>query len=150
LQAELKQVRATYNYTPDKQVIAFTEETRAPIRTQAVHKMTFSPPTQSLREEPKMFGKKGGCGPAWTRGEIEKPEGIEDMGSWTAAVYSQEQQNRLGVDKNGAAMPVNIEVEPTMVGGKGGCGPAWTRGETEAPAGTQDNGSYESAIYTQE
>ncbi len=40
-------------------------------------------------------------GPAWTRGEIERPQGEEDMGTWTAAVYTAEQQARLGVDKHG-------------------------------------------------
>jgi hypothetical protein len=40
-------------------------------------------------------------GPAWTRGEIERPEGTKDMGTWTAAVYTAEQQARLGVDEQG-------------------------------------------------
>jgi hypothetical protein len=40
-------------------------------------------------------------GPAWTRGEIEKPGGLRDMGGWTANYYTTEQQNRLGVDENG-------------------------------------------------
>uniref|UniRef100_A0A7S1J4I9 FAD-binding domain-containing protein n=1 Tax=Eutreptiella gymnastica TaxID=73025 RepID=A0A7S1J4I9_9EUGL len=42
-------------------------------------------------------------GPAWTRGEIEPPLGRRDMGSWTAAVYTIEQQERLGVDEYGNA-----------------------------------------------
>ena len=44
-------------------------------------------------------------GPAWTRGEIEKPAGTKDMGSWTAAVYTDEQQARLGVDAEGKPKP---------------------------------------------
>ena len=40
-------------------------------------------------------------GPAWTRGEIERPLGERDMGGWTAAVYTEEQQARLSVDEHG-------------------------------------------------
>jgi len=40
-------------------------------------------------------------GPPWTRGEGEKPAGERDMGTWTAAVYTAEQQARLGVDEHG-------------------------------------------------
>mmetsp|Transcript_98604 Transcript_98604/g.136830 ORF Transcript_98604/g.136830 Transcript_98604/m.136830 type:complete len:293 (+) Transcript_98604:88-966(+) len=52
-------------------------------------------------------------GPAWTRGEIERPAGSRNMGTWTAAVYTQEQQQRLGVDEYGqkvtsAPMTVNL------------------------------------------
>jgi hypothetical protein len=43
----------------------------------------------------------GALGPAWTRGEIEAPLGEKSMGSWTAAVYTSEQQARLGVDEEG-------------------------------------------------
>ena len=43
-----------------------------------------------------MLGGSGGIGPAWTRGEIEKPAGEKDMGSWKALVYTEEQQARLG------------------------------------------------------
>ena len=50
-----------------------------------------------------LVGGRGGIGPAWTRGEIERPAGEKNMGSWTAAVYTQEQQDRLGVDEFGAA-----------------------------------------------
>lgn len=44
---------------------------------------------------------KGMAGPAWTRGEMEPPAGEKDMGGWTAAVYTEEQQARLGVDESG-------------------------------------------------
>jgi len=40
-------------------------------------------------------------GPAWTRGEIEAPEGEKDMGTWKKKVYTPEQQQRLEVDENG-------------------------------------------------
>lgn len=43
----------------------------------------------------------GAIGPAWTRGEIEKPAGTKNMGSWTAGIYTPEQQQRLGVDEQG-------------------------------------------------
>ena len=46
----------------------------------------------------------GGLGPAWTRGEIERPQGERDMGSWTASFYTPEQQQRLGVDEQGVAI----------------------------------------------
>ena len=51
-------------------------------------------------------------GPAWTRGEIEAPGGEKDMGGWRAAVYTPEQQARLGVTESGE--PLN------QVGGGGG------------------------------
>ena len=39
--------------------------------------------------------------PDWILGKIEPPQGTKDMGSWTAAVYTKEQQLRLGVDEFG-------------------------------------------------
>jgi len=42
-----------------------------------------------------------GTGPAWTRGGIEPPSGVKDMGGWSARVYSTEQMGRLGVDEDG-------------------------------------------------
>ena len=47
----------------------------------------------------------GALGPAWTRGEIEAPQGEKSMGSWTAAVYTSEQQARMGVDEEGQPTP---------------------------------------------
>jgi hypothetical protein len=43
-------------------------------------------------------------GPAWTRGEIEKPSGERDMGGWKSAFYTIEQQQRLHVDEYGAPL----------------------------------------------
>ncbi|CAE7532766.1 unnamed protein product [Symbiodinium pilosum] len=40
-------------------------------------------------------------GPAWTRGEMERPAGRKNMGTWIAGVYTEEQQRRLGVDEFG-------------------------------------------------
>jgi len=37
-----------------------------------------------------MVGGKAGLGPAWTRGEIERPLGEENMGTSVHAVYTQE------------------------------------------------------------
>jgi hypothetical protein len=44
-----------------------------------------------------------GIGPGWTRGKIEAPAGEKNMGTWCAAVYTEEQQARLGVDETGDA-----------------------------------------------
>jgi hypothetical protein len=43
-------------------------------------------------------------GPAWTRGEIEKPAGERDMGDWTSTFYTTEQQQRLRVDQFGVPL----------------------------------------------
>ena len=51
-----------------------------------------------------MCGGRGSVGPAWARGEVEKPRGQESRGTWTAAVYTAEQQARLGVDKAGTLL----------------------------------------------
>lgn len=40
-------------------------------------------------------------GPPWTRGEMEAPRGEKDMGGWTASVFDEEQQERLGIDEMG-------------------------------------------------
>ena len=38
---------------------------------------------------------------SWISGEIEKPLGAKNMGTWTASVYTEEQQQRLGVNEKG-------------------------------------------------
>ena len=49
-------------------------------------------------------GGVGGLGPAWTRDAgAEAPAGEEDMGTWVKAVFTPEQQQRLGVDARGDA-----------------------------------------------
>jgi hypothetical protein len=53
--------------------------------------------------------RRGGAssviGPAWTRGQLEKPAGERDMGGWISAFYTTEQQQRLLVDEFG--VPLN-------------------------------------------
>ena len=65
----------------------------------------------ALASTVNMFvGGRAGVGPAWTRGEMERPAGEKSMGTWTAAVYTPEQQARLGVDEMG--QPLEEEPEP--------------------------------------
>merc|ERR1712232_1378756 len=87
----------------------------------------------------------GGIGPAWTHGEIEKPAGTKEMGGWTARIYTAEQQARLRVDEHG-----NKNTTQCMLGGAGGTGPAWTRGEIENPAGTKNMDGWTRGVYTAE
>ncbi|KAG8457954.1 hypothetical protein KFE25_012020 [Diacronema lutheri] len=93
-------------------------------------------------------------GPPWTRGEGEKPAGERDMGTWTASVYTAEQQARLGVDEHGqpagSAPGAGDGVPPQPQGRVGLIGPAWTRGEGEKPAGERDMGTWTAAVYTAE
>ena len=46
----------------------------------------------------------GATGPAWTRGAMEAPAGEKDMGGWVQAVYTSEQQRRLGVNEDGSPL----------------------------------------------
>lgn len=59
-----------------------------------------TPPNTPVSAVPKA-PKVRALGPAWTRGEIEKPAGERDMGGWTALFYTEEQQARLGVNEQG-------------------------------------------------
>jgi len=43
-------------------------------------------------------------GPAWTRGEIEKPAGERNMGGWNSSYYTTSQRERLHVDQSGAPL----------------------------------------------
>eukprot|EP00435_Cladocopium_sp_Y103_P018206 s3833_g4.t1 len=106
----------------------------------------------------------GLVGPAWTRGEMERPAGTKDMGTYKTLVYTPEQQERLGVDENGnqvaktaevpvaakASSPAPMPAAPAGPGRIGLVGPAWTRGEMERPAGTKDMGTYTTLAYTPE
>ena len=67
------------------------------------------------RVSKESVGGKQGLGPAWTRGEIEAPQGEKSMGSWTAAVYTAEQQARLGVDEVGRPTTRRAAPSPTKV-----------------------------------
>ena len=62
----------------------------------------------------QLVGGPGSLGPAWTRDEIEPPAGERDMGSYVAAVYTEEQQERLNVDEFGVStLPAaDIDLEP--------------------------------------
>jgi hypothetical protein len=100
----------------------------------------------------------GGVGPAWTRGEGEKPLGEKAMGGWTAAVYTAEQQARLGVDEFGSPksqptqevtnIPVSNPSEPVhpMIG----AGLEGRSHQQEAPQGTKNMGTWTAAVYTAE
>lgn len=53
-------------------------------------------------------GLCGTVGPAWTRGEVEAPAGERDMGTWKAAVYTDEQKRRLGMDSDGGSFDSDV------------------------------------------
>jgi len=73
-----------------------------PVRFHLPEVLTATLPLcQMQKHHPVMVGGAAGIGPAWTRGEIERPAGTKNMGSWTAGVYTPEQQARLGVDEQG-------------------------------------------------
>lgn len=103
-----------------------------------------------------MFGQMA-VGPAWTRGEIEKPAGTKNMGSWMAAIYTEEQQKRLGVNASGqkvqpAPAPIALltSCRPAPAYPCGVVGPAWIGGGIEKPAGTKNMGSWTAAVFTEE
>ena len=56
-------------------------------------------------------------GPAWTRGDMEPPAGEEDMGGHVEAVYTEEQQRRLGVDRRGRSLADQIATTYTEKSG---------------------------------
>ena len=77
-------------YTPEQQARLGVDEEGKPVAKQEDTK-------------PLIGGGAGSVGPAWTYDEtVEKPAGEKDMNGWTAAVYTPEQQARLGVDETGA------------------------------------------------
>eukprot|EP00928_Gymnodinium_smaydae_P035895 TRINITY_DN25171_c0_g1_i1.p1 TRINITY_DN25171_c0_g1~~TRINITY_DN25171_c0_g1_i1.p1 ORF type:complete len:254 (+),score=18.98 TRINITY_DN25171_c0_g1_i1:57-764(+) len=48
---------------------------------------------------PQDDADRRGLPPRWiSPGDMEKPQGIQNMGSWNAMVYTKDQQERLGVD----------------------------------------------------
>ena len=59
-------------------------------------------------------GGGGGVTSAWLRGEIERPSGEMDMGTYSTLAYTQEQQSRLGVDSEGNKVKnkINLETNP--------------------------------------
>ena len=58
-----------------------------------------------------MNEKKRTLGPAWTRNEIEKPQGEKDMGGWVGLCYTEEQQKRLGVDEYGNKLTIDTRIK---------------------------------------
>jgi len=105
----------------------------------------------SVADKPAPIGA-GGIGPAWTYDDsVEKPAETKDMGGWTAQVYSQEQQDRLGVDANGKPN-ADMNGVKSMVGtSNGGIGPEWTwNSKVEPPQGVKDMGTWKKAVYTEE
>eukprot|EP00941_MAST-03F_sp_MAST-3F-sp1_P002933 g2933.t1 len=68
-------------------------------------------------EKTSMMTKKvGAIGPAWTRGEIEAPKGEKNMGTWTKSYYTQEQQERLGVDEDGKKKEMTTSLDKETTG----------------------------------
>ena len=77
-------------------------------------------------------------GPAWTRGELEAPAGEKDLGTSVQAVYTAEQQARLGVDEHGAKVEAEPEPAPGVEAAEAATEPA-TAAASEAslvPAAT--------------
>ena len=75
-----------------------------------------------LRLRGGMLGGQAGMGPAWTRGEMEAPAGEKTAGTSVQAVYTAEQQARLGVSETGeatAAPAAAAAAWPQMVGQDG-------------------------------
>ena len=50
--------------------------------------------------------------PPWERGLMEKPAGEQDMGGWIRGVFTDEQQQRLGVDANGQKVVKKFQALP--------------------------------------
>ena len=57
-------------------------------------------------------------GPAWTTGDVEPPAGEKDMGGWTAAVYTEEQQQNLKIDEFGKPTGIDHNTFVVMNNGK--------------------------------
>lgn len=128
-----------------------------------------SPDEASDAEQPKLCCGPRICGgkdlrPDWMKHGTEPPVGRKDMGTWVMAVFSEEQQSRLGVDELGqpraesgggadaAAEKATVTAPPpddaALV-----CKdvrPLWVKYQTEPPAGSQDMGTWSMAVYTEE
>ena len=69
-------------------------------------------------KETSDMGLVGMIGPRWTWDEtVEAPQGTKDMGTWTSAVYTPEQQARLGVDELGEALTPGLQALVTAESG---------------------------------
>eukprot|EP00038_Savillea_parva_P011631 m.198937 g.198937 ORF g.198937 m.198937 type:complete len:304 (+) comp20610_c0_seq1:29-940(+) len=79
--------------------------------------------------------------PRWLREGLEPPAGEKNMGTWTKAVYTEEQQNRLGVREDGE--PYKLINGPLVK-------PHWIEAGLEPPAGEVNMGTWIKAVYTKE
>jgi hypothetical protein len=108
------------------------------------HPAPASEPVETMVEatekEPLICGRVD-LRPAWVKNKTEAPTGRKNMGSWEMAVYTEEQQNRLGVDEKGA--PYRLVDGPLIK-------PSWMEAGIEAPEGEQSMGTWVKAVYTAE
>ena len=106
--------------------------------------------------------------PPWITGQMEAPAGTKDMGGWTKAIFTAEQQARLGVNEEGQKTQVpsapasdvtaaetssptaNYALGGNFVGGPAVSTPPWVRGVMEAPAGSNDMGGWTRHVFTAE
>lgn len=64
-----------------------------------------NPPKEDSATKKQLVGGMSGMGPRWTwDSTVEKPAGEKNMGTWTRAIYTPEQQARLGVGEDGNAL----------------------------------------------
>ena len=94
LQAVLLKVPARALPMSTSELLVHSQRVQTPDWTKGVGPFSHGAEPTSVR----------GIGPAWTRGEVERPAGEKDMGSWTASVYTAEQQARLRVTADGTAV----------------------------------------------
>lgn len=86
--------------------------------------------------------------PAWLTGDIEKPAGEKNHGSYTTLVYTEEQQQRLGVDEFGNKVAAAADDDQQQK--RKALPPAWLSGAIEKPAGERTHGSHTTLYYTEE
>ena len=83
---------------------------------------TPDPPTPEPRllknEKIPKKASLNAVGPAWTTGDMEPPAGEKDMGGWTAAVYTEEQQQKLKIDEFGKPTGIDHNTFVVMNNGK--------------------------------
>ncbi len=107
------------------------------------------------REPIKMGGRRTGgqqtLGPAWTQNKMEAPKGEKIMaGGWTAAVYTPEQQSRLGINESGEKRASLSSLNPFENDTLKTLGPAYTRSNMEPPRGERNTNGYVEAFYDTE
>eukprot|EP00750_Incisomonas_marina_P000030 INCI10017.1.p1 GENE.INCI10017.1~~INCI10017.1.p1 ORF type:complete len:506 (-),score=119.02 INCI10017.1:1580-3097(-) len=88
--------------------------------------------------------------PAWLTGDIEKPAGEKNHGSYTTLVYTEEQQQRLGVDEFGNKVDAEEAAAAAPKQKAKALPPAWLSGAIEKPAGERKHGSHTTLYYTEE